>query len=63
MQAKIDQRELVRDVLHADCHDSARNRICSMKVNFAGPKTNFFMEGTLPEKVRQEEKRTERQFK
>ena len=56
LKANIDHKELVKDILHADSHDSARHRLCNMKVSFAGPRKNFFIEGSLPEKVRQEEK-------
>ena len=51
------------NILHVDSYDAARNRICSMKINFSGPKKNFFIESKLTENERHDEKRREQIFK
>lgn len=47
---KINPKTFASDVLHVDSHASARNRLCVMKINFSGPKTNFFIQSQLTEK-------------
>lgn len=46
-KGKINQQEFVKDFLHVDSYVSARNRLGVMKINFSGPKSNFFIQSTL----------------
>lgn len=46
---------MASSILHVDSHSATRNRLGVMKINFSGPKTNFFVQSTLTERERKSE--------
>lgn len=49
-KSKMEPEHFATNILHVDSHQSARNRLCVMKVHFSGPKTNFFINSQFTEK-------------
>ena len=55
-KGKIEEKELVKDILHANNHYEARDKLSNLKIHFTGPQKNCFDEMMYTE----EEKRSVR---
>ena len=49
LKLNLDDEFLMADILQVDTHLATRNRLACLKINFAGPQKNFFIEGRLTE--------------
>jgi hypothetical protein len=56
---KIEEKELVKEMLHADSHYSALHKLSSLKTEFNGPKVNFLDNC----RYKEEEKKVEKFYK